>query len=88
MRVDEAGGYFDRYGGEGRAELFLEQDFGAVGFVQEGDDADAVDFGGCGAGLGMLESVVQGGRERGGGRRVRTARSADSQVRCLPVGSV
>ena len=52
-RVDEAGGYFDRYGGEGRAELFLEENFGAVGFVEEGDDADAVDFGACGARLGV-----------------------------------
>ena len=56
--VDQAGGDFDGDGLEGGAELFLQQEGGAGGVVEDRDDADAVGLGGFGAGL--------RGRRRGG----------------------
>ena len=42
-RVDEAGGHFDADLGNWRPELFLQEEFGTGGLLEDGDDADAID---------------------------------------------
>lgn len=49
--VNQAGRYFDGDFVDGRSELFLEKDFGAVGCLEDGDYADSVNCAVFGAGL-------------------------------------
>lgn len=49
--IDQSGWHFDGDFVDGRSELFLEEDFGAVGCIEDGDYADAVDGAIFGAGL-------------------------------------
>lgn len=49
--INQSSRYLDRDFVDRRSELFLEQNFGALGRVEDGDNADAVDRAVFGAGL-------------------------------------